>query len=421
MAVKRKVEVPYGGGTQSFEIDEARLSAIVRPCAKCASAGGNPIIDALATPVGAPQIGEFLAPGKKTLVIVNDGTRPTPTPAVLEAIWPILKRTDYRFLVACGTHEVPTPEERRRIFGRCLPEVEPRVAVHDSRSKDLVFVGKSKRGNQFRINPLFDEAERVLVIGSVEPHYFAGFTGGRKAFLPGISAYETIERNHRNALDPESQVLRLDGNPVHDEMAEMEAVLKARKPAGIYTVQSIAAGGAVRHAACGGITEAFRSLIPKALETFCSPAPKRTDLVVSAALAPGDATLYQAQKAIEHAKPVLSKGGTVILVARCHDGIGGAGFWELLTSASSPEAVIAKIAEGYRLGYHKAAKLVELVAAGGKVRMVTEIPADSLAKGFVIGHATVHEAVDAALAEDGCESVTVMPEGNNTVPVVNCR
>jgi nickel-dependent lactate racemase len=268
---------------------------------------------------------------------------------------------------------------------------------------------------------MFDAYERVLVVGSVEPHYFAGFTGGRKGFLPGISAYETIERNHRNALDPASQILRLDGNPVHEEMAEMEAVLKARKPDGIYTIQSITAGGTVRHAASGDITAAFRSLIPGALETFCSPIPRKTDLVVSAAVAPGDATLYQAQKAIEHAKPALEKGGTVVLVARCQDGIGPSNFWDLLTSAPTPDGVIGKIGRGYKLGYHKAAKLAELVAAGGKVRMVSSIPKVTLAKGFIIGHASVQDAVDAAFAEDGCESCTVMPEGHNTVPVVGSK
>jgi nickel-dependent lactate racemase len=417
----RDVELPYGNGTQRLSIGEDKLSAVVLPKGQAHSGHGSAIADALQSPVSAPNLSEFLAPGKKVLVIVNDGTRPTPTPVVLDAIWPTLKQTDYRFLVACGTHKAPTPEEYRRIFGQLFQEAEARVSVHDSRSADLLLVGESKRGNQFRINPMFDAYERVLVVGSVEPHYFAGFTGGRKGFLPGISAYETIERNHRNALDPASQILRLDGNPVHEEMAEMEAVLKARKPDGIYTIQSITAGGTVRHAASGDITAAFRSLIPGALETFCSPIPRKTDLVVSAAVAPGDATLYQAQKAIEHAKPALEKGGTVVLVARCQDGIGPSNFWDLLTSAPTPDGVIGKIGRGYKLGYHKAAKLAELVAAGGKVRMVSSIPKVTLAKGFIIGHASVQDAVDAAFAEDGCESCTVMPEGHNTVPVVGSK
>ncbi|MFH0816086.1 MAG: nickel-dependent lactate racemase [Methanobacteriota archaeon] len=414
--MKRQVELPYGGGTQRFSIDEERLSAVVLPRGGAPAGRGSVIPDALEAPVDAPEISEFLAPGRKVLVIVNDGTRPTPTPAVLEAIWPLLKATNFRFMVACGTHKAPTPQERPRIFGTLLPEAERRIAVHDANAKDLVSVGESERGNHFRINKAFDEYERVLVIGSVEPHYFAGFTGGRKGFLPGIAAYDTIERNHRNALDPASQILRLDGNPVHDEMAEMEAVLKARKPDGIYTIQSIAAGGTVRHAACGDITKAFRSLIPAALETFCSPIPRKTDLVVSAAVAPGDASLYQAQKAIEHAKPALAKGGTAVLVAKCQDGIGPSSFFDLLTSAPTPEGVMEKIGQGYKLGYHKAAKLVELVVAGGAVRIVSSIQREALGRGFMKGHASVQEAVDAALA-DGCESCTVMPEGSNTVPV----
>lgn len=414
----RNVEVPYGSGMQPLEIEESKLVAVVRPGKGPAASGGKAVEEALEAPVGAPALGEFLAPGKRTLVIVNDGTRPTPTATILQTIWPTLKGTDFRFIVACGTHKAPTAEESARIFGPLLPRAEGRTLVHDSKSSSMVDVGESVRGNRFRVNSAFDEHERVLVIGSVEPHYFAGFTGGRKGFLPGIAAYDTIERNHRNALDPESQILRLDGNPVHDEMAEMEASLKARKPDGIYTIQAISSGGAVVKASCGDVTAAFRALIPEAMKTFCSPVPRRADLVVSAALAPGDATLYQAQKAIEHSKPALEKGGTVVLVARCQDGIGPSSFWELLTSATSPGAVMDKIGQGYKLGYHKAAKLVELVAAGGKIRMISGIPRDTLSKGFIVGQASVQEAVDAAISEDGCETVTVMPEGNNTVPAV---
>jgi nickel-dependent lactate racemase len=413
-----RLELPYGEGHQAMEIDDDKLVAVVKPREVPRPDSMRVLHAALQVPLGAPHVSEFLRPGARVLVVVNDGTRPTPTRRVLESVWSSLKGCDARFIVACGTHRAPTEDELQRIFGPLLPEVRGRLEFHDAKASNMVKVGESSRGNEFLVNRRLDEAERVLVVGSVEPHYFAGFTGGRKAFLPGLSAYDTVERNHRNALSPESRILRLEGNPVHDEMAELQRCLQERKPDSIYSIQTISLDGLVPFAAAGDIEAAFRAMVTKAVELFCVEVPRRAEIVVTVATKPGDATLYQAQKALENAKPALAPGGTAILVSECIEGIGPGDFYDLLSSAPTPDGVLGRLASGYKLGWHKAAKLAEMSLGGGKVRAVTSMPSEVLAKAFICGHASLAEALAAARNDLGDPSIIVMPEGSSTVPMV---
>lgn len=182
---------------------------------------------ALASPVGSPTLRDFLAGADDAVVIVNDAKRATPMARILEFIRRDLDTVaNITFIIATGTHRESTPDEIAKILGGAADRDGARVVVHDCRDADsLRRIGTTPRGTEVFFNRIVTDASRIVVVGSVEPHCFAGFTGGRKAFLPGVAGYETVSRNHSHTLRPGSYLMALEGNPVHEDMMDALALL----------------------------------------------------------------------------------------------------------------------------------------------------------------------------------------------------
>ncbi|MFC1475225.1 lactate racemase domain-containing protein, partial [Candidatus Zixiibacteriota bacterium] len=162
------------------------------------------------------------------LFIVNDAHRNTPTPQILEwfekCIPGLLSKIS--FLVACGTHEPPTNEEYRKIFGNLYESVKERVSYHDCHNYDtLTKIGIDKFGEEVWINKKVLEHKKLFTINSVEPHYFAGYTGGRKSFFPGLADFKTIERNHNLANSLDCAPLKIKGNPMAEHLNNLLDIL----------------------------------------------------------------------------------------------------------------------------------------------------------------------------------------------------
>ena len=168
----------------------------------------------------------------------------------------------------------------------------------------MVLLGRSKSGTEMRINRRGVDAHKIVIISSVEPHYFAGYTGGRKSFLPGIASYETIEQNHKLALRPEACALKLKGNPVHEDMVDALSVVKKD----IFVINTVLdKNHRIYAATAGDIDTSLERAIVKANDVFISKIPEKTDIVVSVVKFPADIDLYQAQKGIDNAKYALRK------------------------------------------------------------------------------------------------------------------
>ena len=411
-----KVEVPFGEGTENVEVPEEAMGDIVFPNELEKSDEGALLREALSGPIGTGDLSSFLKGASSVLVIVNDATRPTPTAKVLDNILPALEGLETRFIIATGMHRAPTEEEYAFIFGERYPSLKSQVFSHDSKEGETILLGTTSRGTEVRLNKMIAESDRIIVIGSVEPHYFAGYTGGRKAFLPGISAYETIEQNHRHALSIEAQALALDGNPVHEDMEEAMTYLDHGKIFSIMVV--LDRDHRICAAYAGDIDGAFDAAVPKADEVFVVSLTQKADVVVAVTSFPHDIDLYQSQKALDNAKYAVKDGGTIILVSACRTGVGPDTFLKLLASAETPEKALDKIAEGYKLGYHKAAKMAEI---GLNMRMyaVTHLEPSVAKKAHFTPMRTVQEALDKALRESGDGAkVTFIMDAVITVPKV---
>ncbi len=408
-----KKSIPYGDRIITIELPDT--TEVLEPCEVTSDAEQIVLEKAFQHPYGSVEINDFLHGREKVLIIVNDGTRPTPTGAVMESLLPSIAGKDITVMVATGVHRGATDEEVKRILGPTYAQLRHTVVSHDARKdEDMVFLGTSGNGTELSVNKAVVEADCIIAIGSVEPHYFAGYTGGRKAIMPGVASYHSIEMNHKLALDPRAKALALEGNPVHEDMIDVLKLLGDKPIFAIMTVMNKYHN--VYAATTGDITDSFYAAIDKANEVFAIEIRQKADIVVTVAKPPMDINLYQSQKAIDNAKLALKKGGIMILVSSCREGVGEESFYNLLSSSDTPAEVLERIRDEYRLGYHKAGKMAE-ISQWASLWVVSDLD-DALWRNiFIEQFPTVQSAIDTALEIKGSEAkVILMTDGCVTVP-----
>jgi len=408
-----RLKLPYGEkGTIEADVPDINVIGPVGPHEVTGSPGE--IGKALSRPYGGRSLESFLEGGSDVVFIVNDGTRPTPTARVLDALNERMDLRQARYLIATGAHRGPTEEELQYIFGNHLEELRNRIVVHDARTSPCIHLGVSQNGTDMDVNEVAVYADRLVIITSVEPHYFAGYTGGRKSFLPGVAAFRTIEQNHRLAMRPEAQTMVLEGNPVHEDM--MDALSIVNKD--IFSIQVVLDRHQdIYRAAAGDLHLAFKQAVEWSDQVFSITVPERYDAVITVAPYPMDVDLYQSQKAIDNAKWAVKDGGTIILVAKCREGLGDLTFVKQLCLSKDKRAVLQAMQKEYRLGYHKAAKVAD-VMCHADLWAVTDLPPQALDDMGIVPFTSLQEAVDALLKEKPKTQFLVLLDGSVTVPKV---
>ena len=412
-----KIDIPYGKENIKINID-APCEILVPK--KVSIKNEDKLIEgALENPIGFGSYDEFAEKANKLLVIVNDATRPTPTAKILKYLLPVLaSHPDLKFLIATGVHRAPTEEEYRFIFGDTYEVFRRRTYAHNARKdKDMVYLGKSKNGTEMYINKLVPEYKNILVIGSVEPHYFAGYTGGRKSFLPGVASYKTIEMNHKLALSDEACSLALKGNPVNEDMVDAMNVLKGLN---IFSIQTVLTGDHKLYAVTAGdLHKSFDAAIELSNQIFCVPLKEKGNIVISVAPYPMDIDLYQSQKALDNGKHALEDDGVIIVVSKCRDGVGEDQFLQLLCKAKNPKEVFDILDVEYKLGYHKAAKMAQ-VGIHAEIWGVTDLDDETMKKAMLKPYPSIQKAVDEAInlikSKGKKPKVIIMPAGSLTIP-----
>ncbi len=257
-----KLQVPYGkDGKLEAEIEDKCVLGVIEPNEVKIGDETEVIRQALANPIGSPSLKEFLKDARDVLFIVNDPTRPTPTARVIDMIQDDIAGHKVSFIVATGIHRAPTEEEYIQIFSeKYYKKYKDVIHSHDAKRDEMVYLGTSKNGTEMKVNKRGVDAHKIVIISSVEPHYFAGYTGGRKSFLPGIAAHETIEQNHKLALKQEACALKLKGNPVHEDMIDALSTVKKE----IFTISTVLDKNHRIYAATAGIfTNRWKPRFPK--------------------------------------------------------------------------------------------------------------------------------------------------------------
>lgn len=405
-----KIAIPYGKTSMGLELSDDSPVDVVSPRSTPADEGS--VARSLSHPYEFPDLPSFLSGRRKILVVINDHTRPTPTSAVLRTL--DLKGKEVTTIVASGAHRTPSQHELDQLLGGPRPPYGGTVTMHDSRDDaNLKSVGRTSRGTELQFNRHLFDADGIIVVGSVEPHYYAGFTGGRKFLLPGLAGFRSIEMNHSLALDEGSTILRLEGNPVHDDFMEALGIFDRYED--IFSIQLVLnRDHQVSYTSSGHIVHSFTDAVDRAREIYVVPVESKADIVISVATSPMDLDLYQAHKAVENVKLALNDEGVLILVAPCRDGIGSRGFYDPLASGGN---VFNRIRAGYKLGYHKAAKLAQFVAKR-KLFAVTNLQPDILSAISIEPYQELQSAFDDATRLKGNEArVLIVLDACLTVPI----
>jgi nickel-dependent lactate racemase len=293
-----------------------------------------------------------------SLIIVNDHDRSTPTAKIVNLLRKagiLIKPT--KFIIATGTHKFPSNIDPIQFTGAKSGD---EVLIHDCDDDERhISLGRTKHGTKVVINKLLLESDNIIAINSVEPHYFAGFTGGIKSIIPGLASRKTIEKNHSLAIKPESCILNTDSNPLFRDLWEGGALLKSLPK--IQSIQVVNHDEEIFHMSIGTLQNAFNQAKNQSFKIYGTTLNKKVDHIISFVANPLNTTLYQAQKAMENTKNILKDNGTFTLIAKCDRGIGNSKFFQRMKKLQTSENIVSSLSyENYKFGDHKAFYWAEL-------------------------------------------------------------
>jgi len=401
----RKIKLGYGQGCLDLMISEGAEVVLAEELPAAPVGEVERSIDHAA----GKSLDDF-AGSKSASILASDITRPAPSHLMLP---PLIKRLkdlgigDLRIVFALGTHRRMTAEEERRLLQDCtsLPCMQ-----HDPRK--CVSLGETGRGTPVEILDTVASSDLIVATGNIEYHYYAGYSGGGKAVLPGVSSERSVIKNHELMRDPNSITGRLD-SPVRQDMEDaakiagldfiLNAVLNGKKE----IVQSVAGDFITAHRT-GAAT----------VDRMYRRAVQQAEIVVTCAGGrPKDLNLFQAQKALDNAKNAALPGGSIILVAECCEGLGHPVFERWAREATSAEDCWERFGREYEFGGHKAAFLAR-ESMQHHLILVSALPKDRAKMCFMTPAATLEQAVQLARARQGKDArMLVMPHGNLTLAV----
>ncbi|MDD6199939.1 MAG: nickel-dependent lactate racemase [Firmicutes bacterium] len=412
-----ELEFGYGTGVQRVEVPEKNLLGVLmsNPMTH-ARRGAEAVRYALDHPIGTERLRDLAKPGQKVAIITSDISRPLPSfdvlPSVLDELYAAgVRKEDITVVFALGSHRHHTEEEKRRLVGdRCYEE----VSCVDSDPDDCVHMGTTRAGTPVDITRTVAQADFRICLGNIEFHYFAGYSGGAKAIMPGVSTPAAIQANHRMMVSEDARAGKLEGNPIREDIEEAGAIC------GIdFIVNAVLDEHKhIVFAVAGDVTKAHREGCAYLDRMYRKDIPRRADIViVSQGGAPKDANLYQTQKALDNAKHAVKKGGTIILIGACPEGLGSAKFEQWLTGAPTAHSMVERIGREFELGGHKAAA-IGMVLENARIDMVSEMDDDFVRSIFLNPQPSAQAAFDEAIGKYGPDATVIaMPFGGATLPI----
>ncbi len=305
---------------------------------------------AIAAPIGRPPLRETVRAGQRAVIVVSDVTRPVPNAVILPPILETLEaggiaRDDITILVGTGLHRASRPDEHARFLGEAIMS-RYRVVDHDARDASThVFYATGPGTIGVWLNREYLNADLRILTGFVEPHLFAGYSGGGKAVLPAIAGADDIMANHDAHMigHPKSTWCTTQGNPIFQRMRDV--ALKT-DPSFIVNV-TLDEEKRITGVFAGELAAAHDAAIAQAARQAIRPIPHLYDIVVVTNMGyPADLVLYQAVKGMSVAAQACATGGAILLVAECREGVGGPEYVELMRSAESPRALLERFERG---------------------------------------------------------------------------
>ncbi len=412
----------YGKGVKNFELPDGINALTLMP--QDLPGLPNPkeaVAKALENPTGTDALLKMLQDRKpkSITVVVNDETRPTPYEAIFPPLLDVFKKAgkednQVTFVIATGIHPPQSPELNAKIYGEEMTKRFRFVNHISTDEASLVNLGKTSSGYDCKINHLAIDCDFLITIGVVMPHYFAGFSGGRKSILPGLAGHDTVQSNHARMVELLDALPPIQENPVSLEMIEV-----ARKAGVDFIINTVTnARKEVVFVAAGDLVEAWYKAVDVSAKMFEIPFEAQVDICIAVASGyPRDINVYQAQKALEHAEHITRPGGTIIWIGECSEGLGEKVFEKWLEKRLSPQELMESFKKNFELGGHKAYAIAK-TASTRKVCLISDLARPMTELLFVSKADDVQQAFADALEEYGPNaSIAIMPQASLTLPV----
>lgn len=418
-----KVKLPYGKEEIELELPEnADILVSKAGQLKREKTQEELVQEALENPIGSVRVSELAKGKKKIVVITSDHTRPVPSKVTLPIYLREIRKgnpdADITILIATGFHRPTTKEEMIDKFGADVVAKEHFVVHMSQKDEDMTYLGKLPSGGDLLINKLAAEADLVVSEGFIEPHFFAGFSGGRKSILPGIASQKTVFGNHCSKFiaSDKSRTGNLDGNPIHKDMQF------AAEKAKLAFILNVVINSKKE------VVAAFAGDCVKAHEKGCEfvtdiSSIKGTNADIAITTNGGyplDQNIYQSVKSMTAAEACVKPDGIIIEVSKCNDGHGGEGFYNTFKNAKNAKEVedtILKVKMEDTIADQWESQILARILSRHQVLYVADPSAKQILEDMHIEYVpTVEEALKIALERKGKDAkVAAIPDGVSVI------
>jgi nickel-dependent lactate racemase len=354
-----RIDIPYGKKKIKLYIPDRNIQDIIQSGEADQSLDEKKIIEeALNNPIGSPRLSK-LAEGKSTAaILISDITRPCPSYRFLPYLIDELKEggiSVITIILGLGIHRPHTSEEKIKLVGQYAME---NAAVINSDPQRCKLIGTTSKGTPVEVFEDALKADILIATGNIEYHYFAGYSGGAKAVMPGICTRRSVQANHSMMLDEKAAPGKASGNPVREDIEE------AGRMVGIDYIFNVILDDnkKIIGAVAGANNDAWLEGIKKYDDIYMLEVNRAADIVIASAGGdPKDLNFHQSHKTLENIKDLVNPGGIIILAASCHEGFGEKIFEEWMQDATDYDLISKKFKENFVLGGHKAVAVARLI------------------------------------------------------------
>ncbi len=419
-------QIPYGKKTLPLNVPDQNLKAVLHARTEEYRPPCSPeelVRRALESPVGTPPLCQ-LARGKKRVVLVtSDHTRAVPSRLTLPLLLGEIRKgspdAEITILIATGLHRPTTEAEQRAMFGDEIVDKETIAVNHAFQPEEFRYVRTLPSGSELWVNRLVLDCDLLITEGFIEPHFFAGFSGGRKSILPGVCSAATVNENHsyQAIASPYAAAGVLEHNPIHEDM------VCAARAVNVQFILNVALNREkqVIAAFAGDLEQAHAQGVAFVRSLAQCPCTQADIVVTSNGGYPLDQNLYQSPKAVATAQACCAEGGVIVMCCACEDGMGGENFARLIT-LGSPEQIdaeLARIPARETVAEQWCAQIYARILRRNTVILVSDrLPPETVRRANMIPASSLEEAMELAYHKMGADaSVTVIPDGVSVLAV----
>ena len=414
-----EIRLPYGESFKTIHIPEKNLAGILETRQHPGLENEREsILDSLRKPTDSVPLTDRIKEDDRVVIIVTDNTRACPEdrilPPLLEELEQKISSENITILFALGLHPPLNGAQMEKKLGKRIID-NYRVLNHDV--NDCINIGTTSRGTPIDINRRVVEADFRISTGFIEPHFFAGFSGGRKSIAPGVFSVRSAFKNHSRSMleHPLAKTGILKGNPVHEDMIEIAQAAKLDFIINVLLNKK----GEITHVVAGDMVKAHEKGCDIAKEISGARLDRKADITITTnSGAPLDLDLYQSVKGVETASHFTRDGGIIIICSACYDGAGPEEFVEMHRNAHSPQEVLDSISDEYPTGVQWQNQILANIQCRNDIYVVSGMDETIVRDMIMTPFPAFEKALDDAFRRLGNNaSIAVIPEGPLVIPL----